>query len=66
MSSEQQQDLVLTELSALLNTMNSIEEVLQDIERLTSPANPRSVYSKQENLLVELRQWAHVNQKSND
>ena len=63
--SEEQQEQVLKELSALLNTLTSMEEVLTDIDRLTSP-NPNaqmsssSVYTKQQALLEELRQWRKI------
>jgi hypothetical protein len=47
----------LKELSALVNTLTSIQEVLEDIDRLTSPNQPSSVYSKQEALINELQKW---------
>ena len=64
--SEEQQEQVLKELSALLNTLTSMEEVLTDIDRLTSPnpnaqmSNSSSVYTKQQALLEELRQWRKI------
>jgi hypothetical protein len=51
------QPQVLKELSALVNTLTSIQEVLEDIDRLTSPNQPSSVYSKQEALINELQKW---------
>ena len=59
-SATDEQDQVLKELSLLLNTMTSIEEVLEDIDRLTSPQQPTSVYAKQRKLLEELRAWKDV------
>ena len=55
------EEQVLRELSALLNTLTSIEEVLLDVERLTSPeGGPTSFFVKQETLLNELHQWKNV------
>lgn len=55
---EHHQEQILKELSALLNTLTSIEEVLSDIDRLTSPqGGDSSVFVKQQALMEELRQW---------
>ena len=55
---EEHQGRILKELSALLNTLTSIEEVLSDIDRLTSPqGGGSSVFVKQQALIDELRQW---------
>jgi hypothetical protein len=55
---EHHQEQILKELSALLNTLTSIEEVLSDIDRLTSPrGGDSSVFVKQQALMDELRQW---------
>lgn len=52
------QEQILKELSALLNTLTSMEEVLNDIDRLTSPhGGDSSVFVKQQALIDELRQW---------
>lgn len=52
------QEQILKELSALLNTLSSIEEVLADIDRLTSPqGDDSSVFVKQQALIDELRRW---------
>jgi len=51
------QDLILMELSSLVNTLTSIEEVLTDIESLTSPESSSSVLAKQIRLLEELDEW---------
>lgn len=52
-----QEDSILMELSSLVNTLNSIEDVLTDIERLTSPESSSSVLAKQRLLLEELDKW---------
>ncbi len=65
---QQQQEQILKDLSALLNTLTSIEEVLLDIDRLTSPSpihdegqtTTSSVYVKQQALIDELGQWRHI------
>ena len=52
------QEKILKELSALLNTLASMEEVLTDIDRLTSPqGDDSSVFVKQQALIDELRLW---------
>jgi hypothetical protein len=67
-SSKQAQ--VLAEMSETLNTLTSLQEVLDDIATLTEPvdvsrdksgsndsSNGRSVARKMHNLLVELQKW---------
>ncbi len=55
---QDRQEQILKELSALLNTLTSMEEVLSDIDRLTSPqGGDSSVFVKQEALIEELRLW---------
>lgn len=46
----------LKELNAALNTLTSIETVLEDILELTS-SSPKSVLHKQEELRDELASW---------
>ena len=69
---EQLQEQILKDLSALLNTLTSIEEVLLDIDQLTSPqvseegqtttttSTTTSVYAKQQALIDELGQWRNL------
>jgi len=66
---EQLQEQILKDLSALLNTLTSIEEVLLDIDQLTSPqvseegqatTTTTSVYAKQQALIDELGQWRNL------
>jgi hypothetical protein len=71
---QQQQEQILKDLSALLNTLTSIEEVLLDIDRLTSPSpihdegqtTTSSVYVKQQALIDELGQWKHIFQPNSN
>jgi hypothetical protein len=64
---------VLTELSAALNTLTSLQEVLDDIVTLTEPIGQSSALSplqdknkmtnvagKQQKLLDELHQWQSI------
>jgi hypothetical protein len=63
---------VLTELSATLNTLTSLHEVLDDIVTLTEPVSQftsppqqdkhkmASVAVKQQKLLDELQQWQSI------
>ena len=60
----QKQEQVLLELSATVNTLVSIDEVLQDIVALTTTTNSddddsnrTNIARKQEMLLKELNQW---------
>jgi len=49
---------VLAELCATLNTLAGLQQVLEDIVSVTEVSeNGRSVASKQEALLEELKQW---------
>jgi hypothetical protein len=56
----QKQDELLLELSATVNALSSIHQVLGDIVRLTSLDTPGGVAEKQEKLLVELRKWKEL------
>lgn len=51
------QDDILTELTATVSALSRLDEVLQDIVRLTSRENPESIAVKQQKLLEELRMW---------
>ena len=61
---QRQENQILAELSATLNTLTSISEVLGDIVALTEPSSgdsgrpsSRSICHKQQLLLKELRLW---------
>ncbi|GAX11433.1 hypothetical protein FisN_22Lh118 [Fistulifera solaris] len=54
------QDELLLELSATVNALSSIHQVLGDIVRLTSVETPGGVAEKQQNLLDELRKWKEL------
>ncbi|GAX16024.1 hypothetical protein FisN_22Hh118 [Fistulifera solaris] len=51
------QDELLLELSATVNALSNIHQVLGDIVRLTSVGTPGGVAEKQQNLLAELGKW---------
>lgn len=61
---KQKQEQILLELSATVNTLVSLDEVLQDITAQTSPDddddNPNNIARKQEMLLKELNEWKKV------
>lgn len=57
---QQQQSLILREISETINTLKSIEQVLQDLQQQADPSIHGSAAHKQEELMLELRQWERV------
>jgi hypothetical protein len=68
---------VLTELSAAVNTLTSLQEVLDDIVTLTKPVGQSGIFllpqdkelmasvaEKQQKLLYELHQWQSTSDNS--
>lgn len=56
----EKQDELLVELSATVNALSSINQVLGDIVSLTSLETPDGVAEKQQKLLAELRKWKEL------
>lgn len=52
---------ILAELSSVVNTLSSIQQVLQDMEHLTSVSlHGSNLHSRQQELLQELAKWKNL------